>query len=209
MDLIFTLISSSSLTGILYLFDSYRKQKKAFWFYLRYFLVMFVIFYAVKFFVNRAYSAESIQECCFQIEYNAELEKEFILSFLDSKKLMTDDQLANFQKKLDYHNAQYSKCYKQACELARWGLPTLTEEQNAAYCWAAAGTVIGGFVTGGSPIFVMLAVIYETSLQYVSDCSLQWKQMQTHLYEAKYHSEMAWFYADIIANEINKRRQRY
>jgi hypothetical protein len=190
----------SAITSVVFLYDSFTKNKKNFWFYLRFFIINLIILILVKFSVAKAYAQE--------ISSN-NLEKSMMLSFISPLNSLSEDQMATLKNKMEFHNKECRKCYKKASDLARWYLPTLDEEQNAQYCWETAGVVIGGYTSGATPMTIALAMILAASAQYLKDCSQQWHEMRRALYEAEGHADMAMFYAEMIANEINKRRRGY
>lgn len=184
--LFINLLFCSSFMSVLFLLDAVFKDKKAFPYYLKNFILGYLIFTLTYFFMLSMGYAES--------------------TFIETHELfLNEDERKDYIQKAIYHTEEAKRAYEEACTLSRWYLPTLTEQQNARYCWAAAARLIWQLASNGNIPATCLALIYDTMLEYSYDCSNQWRKMQTLMYQAKAHQELAEHYAYILVYDNDTR----
>lgn len=196
---------SSFISSVLFILDAFRKDKKKFNYYFCIFLWFFITTYIIYFFFPKALEASEYRyddykyDACEFYQEDSILDSELEISILSpifSKQTLTPEQKKLCLKKMNYHCKEGTRLYKEAQDISLWYLPTLTEKQNADYCFNAAVAVL----SATTPMSKLIGVIIATSAQYARDCSDQWRKMQSLLSEAKYHHEMGEFYANAISN---------
>lgn len=188
-----------------FLVDAYKKEKKNFLVYLRNFGLGIIIFYVLGLIMlpkaeAAEWTAEQIElEIQNRSQLKIQIEKDQLLNYLTIYRRLNDDQRRYYEKEMKINMKEAKKSYRRAEELAAWHLPTHEEREKADYCWAAAGIVIFAKAAGAGPMSILLDVILTTSGQYLYKCSEQWQEMRFHLQKAKYHYEMAEWYADVLS----------
>jgi hypothetical protein len=96
--------------------------------------------------------------------------------------------------KWQFHLENAERCYKDAHE-ACWWWPNLSERKKIQYCLTNAAVMAAPKTSAKSKI---ITAIITTLTQFGLDVQEEWSYINTKLYWAQYHYEMAEFYENML-----------
>jgi hypothetical protein len=177
----------SMFTGILFVVETFLKERHTFSYYLRIFCILMVVEGIL--YVAKGNADEYIKGDIYIDE------KLSIVESIPDIEALTDAQKADFKKKAEHHKREGQRCFKEANEICIL-IPQVGDRDIAISLFKSAVAMsVSRSWTGIVSALMINLVDYGIAVYE------QWNRMNTLLREAEYHFEMMQTYLKWINGE--------